>query len=165
VLTAGAAAWPGGAAAQIPIPIPSPQTRPDSLRRDTIPVPQFRYPPPTPPLAAMGRSLLLPGWGQAVLHRRLTGGVFVFWEGLSLTMALKASDQLHYLRQIGADSTATSLKKQEVQDWVVVLVFNHLISAAEAFVSAELWDFPGELKAQPLAGGRVGLGPAFYLGR
>jgi hypothetical protein len=112
----------------------------------------------------MARSLLLPGWGQAVLHRRLSGGVFVFWEGLSLTMALKASDQLHYLRQIGADSTATSLKKQEVQDWVVVLVFNHLMSAAEAFVSAELWDFPGELKAQPLGGGRVGLGPALYLG-
>jgi hypothetical protein len=166
LLTAGVAAWPRGAGAQIPVPIPSPtpQHR-DSLRSDTVKVPQFRYPPPTPPLAAMARSLLLPGWGQAVMHRRLTGGVFVFWEGLSLTMALKASDQLHYLRRIGADSTATSLKKQEVQDWVVVLVFNHLMSAAEAFVSAELWDFPGELKAQPLTGGRVGLGPALYWGR
>ena len=165
LLAAGGAAWPRGAGAQV-VPIPSPQPqRPDSLRRDTIPVPQFRYPPPTPPLAAMGRSLLLPGWGQAVLHRRLTGGVFVFWEGLSLTMALKAANELHYLRQIDADSTATALKRQEVQDWWVVLIFNHLMSAAEAFVSAELWDFPGELKARSLPGGRVGAGPVFYLGQ
>lgn len=150
--------------AQIPIPNP-PRAQQDTSRRDTIPVPQFRFPPPTPPLAAMARSLLLPGWGQAVLHRRLTGGVFVFWEGLSLTMALKASHQLHYLRQTGADSTATALKKQEVQDWIVVLVFNHLMSAAEAFVSAELWDFPGELKARSLPGGRVGAGATLYFGR
>ncbi len=110
----------------------------------------------------MGRSLLLPGWGQAVLHRRVTGAVFVFWEGLALTMTLKASDQLHYLRRAHPDSAATALKKQEVQDWIVVLVFNHLMSAAEAFVSAELWDFPPELEARPLPGGRIGVGPVLH---
>ena len=152
------------AAAQVPIPnLPRPQQ--DTSRRDTIPVPQFRYPPPIPPLGAMARSLLLPGWGQAVLHRRVTGAVFVFWEGLSLTMTLKASDQLRYLRRTTADTLAVRLKKQEVQDWAVVLTFNHLMAAAEAFVSAELWDFPGELKARSLPGGRLGVGPAVYWGR
>jgi hypothetical protein len=150
--------------AQVPIPnVPRPQQ--DTSRADTIPVPQFRYPPPVPPLGAMWRSLLLPGWGQAVLHRRVTGAVFVFWEGLSITMTLKASDQLRYLRLTGADTAAVRLKKQEVQDWAVVLAFNHLMAAAEAFVSAELWDFPAELESRALPGARVGIGAALYWGR
>jgi hypothetical protein len=155
---------PRVATAQVPIPnLPRPQQ--DTSRADTIPVPQFRYPPPVSPLGAMARSLLLPGWGQAVLHRRVTGAVFVFWEGLSITMTLKASDQLRYLRLTGADTAAVRLKKQEVQDWAVVLGFNHLMAAAEAFVSAELWDFPAELESRALPGGRVGLGAAVYWGR
>lgn len=113
----------------------------------------------------MARSLLLPGWGQAVLHRRVTGAVFVFWEGLSLTMTLKASDQLRYLRGTSSDTLAVRLKKQEVQDWAVVLAFNHLMAAAEAFVSAELWDFPAELEARALPGGRLGVGTVLYWGR
>ena len=117
------------------------------------------------PLGAMWRSLLLPGWGQALLHRRVTGAVFVFWEGLSLTMTLKAQDQLRFLRETNGDTLAVRLKKQEVQDWAVVLAFNHLMAAAEAFVSAELWDFPAELEARALPRGRVGIGAAFYVGR
>jgi hypothetical protein len=109
-------------------------------------------------MAAMGRSLLLPGWGQAVLHRGVTGAVFVFWEGLTLTMTLKASNQLRYMRETGSE--AGEAKAQEVQDWAVLLAFNHLLSAAEAFVSAELWDFPSELKLQALPGGGVGVGAA-----
>jgi hypothetical protein len=150
--------------AQFPVPT-APRAQQDTSRRDTIPVPQFRFPPPTAPLLAMARSLAVPGWGQAVLHRRVTGAVFVFWEGLSLTMALKASDQLQYLRQTGGDTLAVRLKKQEVQDWIVVLVFNHLMAGAEAFVSAELWDFPLTLQARALPEHRVGVGATLYLGR
>jgi len=152
------------AVAQIPVPN-QPRTQQDTSRRDTIPVPQFRFPPPTPPLLAMARSLAVPGWGQAVLHRRVTGAVLVFWEGLSLAMTAKAANQLHYLRVTEGDTLAVRLKKQEVQDWVVVLVFNHLMAGAEAFVSAELWDFPLTLKAQALPEHRVGVGAALYLGR
>lgn len=133
--------------------------------RDTIPVPQFRFPPPTPPLLAMARSLLVPGWGQAVLHRRVAGAVFVFWEGVSLTMTLKASEQLRYLRRTDGDTLAVRLKKQEVQDWIVVMVFNHLMAGAEAFVSAELWDFPVALEARALPENRLGVGAALYWGK
>jgi hypothetical protein len=164
VLLALALAHAPSAAAQLPVPSPS-RAQQDTTGRDTIPVPQFRFPPPTPPLLAMGRSLLLPGWGQAVLHRRVTGAVFVFWEGLSLTMALKASDQLGYLRRTDGDTLAVRLKKQEVQDWVVVLIFNHLMAGAEAFVSAELWDFPLTLEARALPENRLGLGAALYWGK
>ena len=154
VLAIGVAAVAGPLQAQLPFPTP----RQDSTRaRDTIPVPAFRVGPPITPLGAAGRSLLIPGWGQARLGRRITGAAFVFWEGLTLTMTLKASHQLSYLERIG-DTTRVEGKRQELQDWVVLLVFNHLIAGAEAYISANLWDFPVELESRRLpAGFGVGL--------
>jgi hypothetical protein len=75
-----------------------------------------------------------------VLGRRVTGAFFVFWEGLTITMTLKASHQLDYFQEVGTEEQIEA-KKQEIQDWVVLLVFNHLLAGAEAFVSAYLWDF------------------------
>ena len=48
----------------------------------------------------------------------------------------------------------TGSKQQQIQDWIVLLVFNHLFSAAEAYVSAHLQDFPKELKIRAVPGGR-----------
>lgn len=127
---------------------------------DTIPVPQFRVPPPVSPISAVLRSIILPGWGQAILGRRVTGAVFVFWEGVSLTMTLKAAHRLAYLKDIGSDKVAA--KKQELQDWAVLLGFNHLLAGAEAYVAAQLWDFPGEIQLRVLPGG-VGAGFSFPL--
>ena len=107
-------------------------------------------------MAAMARSFLFPGWGQAALGRRVTGAVFVFWEGVTLTMTIKSSHQLRLYRQTGSPKVAS--KKQEVQDWVVLLVFNHLFAGTEAFVAAQLWDFPVEAQLQALPGGGVGAG-------
>jgi len=145
--------------AQLPMPAPTPQrAQQDSAAlADTIPVPPFRVPPPISPLGAFGRSFLVPGWGQAVLGRRVTGAFFVFWEGLTLTMTLKASHQLQYFKDVGTQEQIDA-KKQEVQDWVVLLAFNHLLAGAEAFVSAYLWDFPVELEQRALPGERVGVG-------
>ena len=140
---------------QSPFPVPA-QPRPDSSQLpDTVKVPQFRFPPPIPPMAAVLRSLVLPGWGQAVLGRRVTGAMFVFWEGISLTMTLKSAHRLTYLKSIGSDKVAA--KRQEVQDWAVLLAFNHLLAGAEAYVSAQLWDFPGELQVRALPHG-IGAG-------
>jgi len=123
--------------------------------RDTIPVPQFRIRPPISPVSAVFRSLLLPGWGQAALHRHTTGAFFVFWEGLSLTMTVKSAHRLAYLKDAGSDKVAA--KRQELQDWIVLLAFNHLLAGAEAYVAAQLWDFPGEIQLQTLPKG-VGAG-------
>lgn len=45
------------------------------------------------------------------------------------------------------------------EDWVAFLLFNHLFSAADAFVSAQLWDLPKrlEVRALPNRGVAVGL--------
>jgi hypothetical protein len=102
-------------------------------------------------MGAFFRSLLIPGWGQAKLNRKLTGGIFVAWEGVTLGMTLKTSHELNYLRRTG--SGRVSVKEQEKEDWIVLLAFNHLLSALEAYVSAHLWDFPDDLELRAVPGG------------
>jgi hypothetical protein len=127
---------------------------------DTIPVPPFRHDPPVSPTNAMVRSFILPGWGQATLGRRGAGGVFVFFEGLTLTMWVKSLHQQDYQERVAADDETQESKTAEVEDWLVLLVFNHLLAGLEAYVSANLWDFPTELEARVLPDGSVGFGVA-----
>ncbi|HEY3934656.1 MAG TPA: hypothetical protein VGL65_08550 [Gemmatimonadales bacterium] len=108
------------------------------------------------PMNYFWRSALLPGWGQASLDRKLTAGLFIGFEGLALSMALKASVELKYLDRTDT-ATATS-RRGERQDWIVLLAFNHLFAAMEAYVSAHLIDFPGDLRIRVLPGGRTGFG-------
>jgi hypothetical protein len=89
-----------------------------------------------------------------VTGRPVAGALFATWEGLSAMMTLKARSEFRYLREAGSVNVAG--KRQEVQDWLVLWIFNHLFSGAEAFVSAHLQDFPKELKVRAFPGG-VGL--------
>jgi hypothetical protein len=121
--------------------------RPDTLTRQYI-----------SPFNALWRSLLIPGWGQARLNRKLPGGIFVAWEGLTLGMTLKTRSELRYLRRIG--SGRGDSKRQEHEDWLVLLAFNHLFAGLEAYVGAHLADFPGDLRLQAVPGG-LGAGLSF----
>jgi hypothetical protein len=103
------------------------------------------------PLGAFWRSLAIPGWGQAATGRHTTGAIFVAWEGVTAMMTLKAQQEANYMKQTG--SANIHAKRQEVQDWLVLWVFNHLFSGAEAYVSAHLQDFPSDLKIQAFPGG------------
>ncbi|HEX3928354.1 MAG TPA: hypothetical protein VHW65_10180 [Gemmatimonadales bacterium] len=101
-------------------------------------------------------SLLIPGLGQAELDRKLTGAIFVAFEGVSLSMALKANSEIGFYQQIG-DTTLVAAKRLERQDWYVLLAVNHLFSALEAYVSAHLLDFPRDLKIRPIIGRQNGI--------
>ncbi|MEO8478394.1 MAG: hypothetical protein ABI542_02080 [Gemmatimonadota bacterium] len=134
------------------------------------PVPSAPHPVPTPtapsrpsPLGYFARSLLVPGWGQASLDRKLTGGLFIAFEGLALGMMLKADTELRYLERTGSDRVED--KRNERQDWLVLIAANHLFAGLEAFVAANLYDFPGDLRARPLNDGRTGIGLQFSLPR
>jgi hypothetical protein len=100
---------------------------------------------------ALWRSLLIPGWGQARLNRKLAGGIFIGWEAVTLGMTLKTRDELRYLRRF--ESARADDKRQEHEDWVVLLAFNHLFAGLEAYVSAHLADFPGDLRFEATPGG------------
>jgi hypothetical protein len=103
------------------------------------------------PLNALWRSLLLPGWGQARLNRKLTAGLFVAWEGVTLGMSVKTRRELDRLRR--TNSERGDSKRQEHEDWIVLLAFNHLLAGLEAYVSAHLADFPGDLRVEATPGG------------
>lgn len=47
------------------------------------------------------------------------------------------------------DSARVAARKTHVEDWLAVLIFNHLIAGADAFVAAQLWDLPAHV--HPLA--------------
>lgn len=111
--------------------------------------------PPITPTNAFLRSLLLPGWGQARLGRNTTGGLFVAFEGLAAAMVWKSQWQLQFAR---TRNKYVDSHRQEREDWIVLLLFNHLMSGAEAYVSAHLFDFPAALRIDRLPGGRTGIG-------
>jgi hypothetical protein len=106
---------------------------------------------PISPMGAFWRSFLVPGWGQARLDRKLTGGIFVAWEGVTLGMSLKTRHELAYLRR--NDSERAENKRREHEDWIVLLVFNHLFAGLEAYVSGHLADFPDDLSVRAVPGG------------
>jgi hypothetical protein len=154
-------------AAQNP-PVSQPTLPADTLRvmprqgqgGDTNPVRRIRGDsvrprPPITPSGAFLRSLILPGWGQARLDRNVTGGIFLMWEGVCATMVWKTEWQLNYAR---ARNKFVASHTQEREDWIVLLVFNHLLASAEAYVSANLYDFPATLKVRALPGGATGVG-------
>jgi len=125
----------------------SAQTPPDTVTPPAVQDTSHRL----KPFAAAWRSLLIPGWGQAALGRDVAGATLASWEGVTIMMTFKARQELHYLEQSGSGNVQA--KRQQVQDWLVLWIFNHLFAGAEAFVSAHLQDFPKELHIQPLPGG------------
>jgi hypothetical protein len=126
---------------------------PDSTSRPAV-QPSSR---PLKPLPAFFHSLLLPGWAQSKLDRKLTAALFVTWEGVTLGMALKAGHEVGFLRRIYSDSSERVIdKKKERQDWLILLAFNHLFSGLEAFVGSQLQDFPADVKLRAMPGG-IGL--------
>lgn len=101
---------------------------------------------PISPGGALWRSLLVPGWGQARMGRSLTAGFFLAVEGVAVGMALKANSELKYMRETGSPSV--DAKTMEREDWLVIVGVNHLLAGLEAYISAYLWDFPGDLHLQ-----------------
>jgi len=147
-------------AAQNPRPAPPAAQPPDTIGQDTLAQrptrgDSVRPVPPVTPGGAFLRSVLIPGWGQARLGRNVTGGLFLLWEGVCATMVWKAQWQLDYARERGQWVKSHT---QEREDWIVLLVFNHLLAGAEAYVSANLFDFPAALRVQKLESGRTGVG-------
>lgn len=48
-------------------------------------------------------------------------------------------------------------RRTHYEDWLAVLIFNHLIAGADAFVAAQLWDLPARVGLQAGPDGRPAL--------
>jgi hypothetical protein len=123
----------------------------DSLRR---------VGPPIKPGKALLRSIIVPGWGQVSLDRATAGALYATMEVGSLAMLIQSKHELAAAERAARDSVfdpSTNQKvanplaarvrprKQQVEDWAALLIFTHLLSAADAFVAAHLWDVPIEV--------------------
>ena len=111
--------------------------------------------PPIRPKTALLRSLLIPGWGQASLDRGTAGATYFALEAGSIAMLIFAKQELATARRAARDSTFVNdstfgpppvlggrvrVRRLQVEDWAALIFFTHLFSAADAFVSAHLWD-------------------------
>ena len=51
------------------------------------------------------------------------------------------------------DTDRVDARRTQVEDWIAVLVFNHLFAGADAFVASLLWDLPARVGARHLPRG------------
>jgi hypothetical protein len=123
-------------------------------------------------------SFALPGYAQARFDRGSAGALFVAVELGALAMVKRSGDQVREARRFLNDSLPTDFsvgsdgalqpvarsnggftldlvrrRRLHLEDWLAVIAFNHLLSGADAFVSAQLWDLPTVLSVYPVPSG------------
>ena len=117
---------------------------------------------------------MIPGYGQSVLGRGRVGTFQVAFEAATLVMIRQSAADIREARRSVRDSIPVSYvdangapkiryertgfpssliksRRAHLEDWIAVLIANHLFSAADAYVAALLWDLPSEvaLRASP----------------
>lgn len=160
-------------------PVPSALSRTPVRSMEGALVAEVGKPPLTPKRAFL-YSLMIPGWGQYRLDRGSAGALFATVELGSWAMVRKTGIDLRQSRRYSGDSlpgnyavgtdgkivgTGSAANLFEIglvntrrlhrEDWFAALLFNHLISGADAFVSAQLWDVPKSLAIRPYQGGMM----------
>ena len=124
--------------------------------------------PPLSPRRAFVYSLLLPGYSQSILGRNRAGALQLAFESAALVMIRQSAADVREARRNLTDSVAVSFvneqglpeiryqrtpfssslvrsRRSHLEDWIAVLIANHLFSAADAFVASLLWDLPAEV--------------------
>ena len=108
---------------------------------------------PTPPVSPMGaffRSLVLPGWGQVSVDQPGRGAFYFAMEAGSLWMLLKTNAKLNAAKQSNPlDEDLIAAREAQFEDWATLAVFWALFAGVDAWVSAQLWDFTGEVVPPP----------------
>lgn len=129
--------------------------------------------PPITPRRAFLYSFLAPGYSQSVLGRHKAAMAFLFVEAVSVVMIRESAADAHEARRMLNDTVVVSYgpkgvpaetsgprfsgaevrtREAHVEDWVALLVANHLFAGADAFVAAHLWDVPAHLGFRVLPG-------------
>jgi hypothetical protein len=130
---------------------------------------------PISPRRAFLYSFALPGLAQSRLQRTTSGALFAGVEMAAIAMLRRSMSDVREVRRQGTDTVPGDFavtpgtgaltpglsvpprfdeallrtRKLHVEDWIAAIAFNHLISAADAFVSAQLWDVPTRVTLIP----------------
>jgi len=123
-------------------------------------------------------SFLVPGYSQSVLGRHKAATLFMLVEAISIGMIRESAADAHEARRIANDSLVLSYvdesgnaarivgpprfndayihtREAHVEDWIALLVANHLFAGADAYVGASLWDVRARLSMRMLPHGTV----------
>ena len=154
-------------------------------QRDTTAKPTAAAESPKPPITprrAFLYSFLAPGYSQSVLGRHKAATAFLFVEAVSVIMIRESAADAHEARRMAGDTVIVSYgasgqppettgprfgsaevrtREAHVEDWVALLVANHLFAGADAFVAAHLWDVPAHLGLRVLPGGGANVSASF----
>ena len=158
--------------------LPAQQRRDTTIATVDTVAPRAELRPPLSARRAFLYSLLVPGYAQSVLGRHRAGALEIAFEAASLIMIRISSADLREVKRNLRDSIPVSFvrpdgtpeiryaltpynsallraRKAHVEDWIAVLVGNHLFSAADAYVASLLWDLPAEvaMRATPRSAG------------
>jgi hypothetical protein len=148
-------------------------------------VPADSVRPPITPKRAFLSSLLVPGSAQNRLGRHRAAAALIGVEAMSIAMIRESGADVREARQQAGDTLVVSYvddkgdrlptpllqrrrfgdvevrsRRSHVEDWVALLIANHLFAACDAFVAANLWDVAAHVtmsgsKEQLLIGGRL----------
>jgi hypothetical protein len=126
--------------------------------------------PPITPKRAFLISLVAPGSAQNILGRHRVAAALLGIETMSIAMIRESGADVREARgQLGDtlvmsyvdangdllatpalerrrfESTEVQSRRSHVEDWVALLIANHLFAACDAFVAASLWDVPAHV--------------------
>jgi hypothetical protein len=124
--------------------------------------------PPLSPRRAFVYSLFLPGYAQSVLGRGRAGTLILGFEAAAIIMIRQSAADVREARRNAIDSLPVSFvdatgapkirfersafptslirsRRAHVEDWIAVLLANHLFAAADGYVASLLWDLPAEV--------------------
>ena len=158
------------------------------VRAPVLAVPRPAPLPPITPRRAFLYSLAIPGSAQSILDRPTAGAIFVAAEAGGLAMLAKATQDLRAARRLAYDSVVvrydttvvgttrtarpvrtlsrTALRARSrigprrsfVEDWITIVVVNHFLAGADAYVAANLWDVPTDVTVAPAPSGGLTIG-------
>jgi hypothetical protein len=106
------------------------------------------------PMGAFFKSLVLPGWGQFSADQPKRGVFYATAQAATLYMVIRTQKRINRADENGDEGLAESRRDQR-EDWISLAVFWSLASAVDAWVSAHMWGFAGEVVPPP--DGSVGL--------
>lgn len=97
------------------------------------------------PMSAFFRSVLIPGWGQLAADQPVRGAFYFAMQSATVYMVIRTNNRID--EATGEDLKAS--RREQREDWLVLAGFWALASGIDAWVSAHMWSFEGEVVPPP----------------
>lgn len=97
------------------------------------------------PMSAFLRSVLVPGWGQLAADQPVRAAVYFALQSATVFMVIRTQNRIDEAEGEGLKEA----RREQREDWLVLAGFWALASGIDAWVSAQMWGFEGEVVPPP----------------